>query len=336
MDNSVCVQASSLSDTSNSDINGNRSEATEDNNFHEAVTDLCARSVHSYEASDDQTHDSYGVSGGSDDLGGNMVEDTDSQSLESNAHVEGWHEQVPDNVVGERQWLTSAEIVERIDGSEPNMVGSSQRDTVDEWAHETLQFNVEEHMNEQEVNYVSNEQSEHLAEETLFHGLSDRVDNIEGNRHDDDINWQQSASHLQQWRDEGSENGERDWEQTVVEYTATGWVENTDTNHQESNHFEWTMGNEDRENSHPQEAPEEWQEESGFHEAVQNWLEEEPSDLETPPARQADTFYFPDDDNVNSVELRELLSRYEILLLRVFALSLLTHLDKPFTWIFCS
>ncbi|XP_024926854.1 uncharacterized protein LOC107410562 isoform X1 [Ziziphus jujuba] len=304
LDNSACAQASSLCDTSNSDVIGNRSEATEENNLHESVTDFCARSVHSYEANDDQTCDSHGVSGSSDDLGGNMVEDMDS-CLESNAHVEGWHEQVPDNVVREREWSTSAEIVERRDDAEPNVVGSSQGDTVDEWVHE-------EHRNLQEVNHVSNDQSEHHVEGNLFHSLSDREDNIEGSRHDDDINWQQSASHLQQWQDQGSENDEREWEQTVVEYTATGLVENTDTNHQESNHFEWTMGNEDRENSHLQQAHEEWQEEGGFQEAVQNWLEEEPSDPESLPARQADTFYFPDDDNVYSVELRELLSRRRV------------------------
>lgn len=309
MDNSACVQvSSSLSGTSNSDINGNR---TEENNLHEVVTDFCAQSENSYKSSDDQTHDSHGLSGGSDDLGGNLVEDMDSQSLESNNHIEGWQEQVPDYAVRDWQWSTNTEIVETRDATELNTVGISERNTADQWNHETLQFDFGEHMNVQEVSYVSNVQSELVVEENLFHGLSDRADLLDGNRPGDDTNRLGSAS--LQWQDQVSENEERDWEQEVAEYTASGWIgsigENTDRNQPETTHFEWSIGNEDRENSHLQEVPEEWHEESGFQEAVHNWLDEEPSEPESVPTRQADTYYFPDDDNVYNVELRELLSR---------------------------
>jgi hypothetical protein len=53
-----------------------------------------------------------------------------------------------------------------------------------------------------------------------------------------------------------------------------------------------------------------WHEDDGFQEAVHSWLTE-PSDLEAAPVGRMDPFYFPDDDNVYSMELRELLSRYE-------------------------
>ncbi|KAF3455150.1 hypothetical protein FNV43_RR05598 [Rhamnella rubrinervis] len=312
LDNSVCGQVStSLSGTSNSDINGNR---TEENNLHEVVTDSCAQSVNSYELSNEQTHDSHGLSGGRDDLGGNLVEDMDSQSLESNAHIEGWQEQVPDYEVRDWQWSTNSEIVETRDATEQNTVGNSERNATDQWNSETLQFDIGEHRNLQEVSYVSNVQSELIVEENLFHGLSEHTDNLEGNRLGDDTNRLGSAS--LQWQDQVSENEERDWEQEVAEYDASGWIgsieENTDRNQPETTHFEWSMENEDRENSHLQEAPEEWHEESGFQEAVHNWLEEEPSEPESVPTRQADTFYFPDDDNVYNVELRELLSRRRV------------------------
>lgn len=277
--------------------------------MHKVVTDICARSEHSYESSDDRTHDSHGLSSGSDDLADSLIENMDSHSPESNACIE---EQVPENVVRDWQWSNSPEITETRDATEQNTVVNSERNAADEWTHQTLQFDVGEHRNTQEVGYESNGQSEVIVEENFFNGQSDHGNNLEGNTLDDDTNWQGSAS--PQWQDQVSENDERHWEQTVVEYTASDWTgsigENTDRTLPETTHFEWSARNEDRENSHLQEAPEEWHEESGFQEVVHNWLEEEPSEPESVPTRQADTFYFPDDDNVYNVELRELLSRY--------------------------
>jgi len=65
------------------------------------------------------------------------------------------------------------------------------------------------------------------------------------------------------------------------------------------------------EQAHLQEVPEVWHEDNGFQEAVEHWLEG-PSDQEAVPVSGVDTFYFPDDDNVYNVELRELLNRYVI------------------------
>ena len=67
-------------------------------------------------------------------------------------------------------------------------------------------------------------------------------------------------------------------------------------------------GHEDGENSRLQESHEVWQEDGGFQGAVENWLGGT-SDHESAPVGRIRGFYFPEDDNVYSVELRELLSR---------------------------
>ncbi|KAH1069388.1 hypothetical protein GYH30_006840 [Glycine max] len=66
--------------------------------------------------------------------------------------------------------------------------------------------------------------------------------------------------------------------------------------------------NKDGENSRLQESHEVWQEDGGFQEAVENWLGG-PSDHESAPVGRIRGFYFLEDDNVYSVELRELLNR---------------------------
>ncbi|XP_062119147.1 uncharacterized protein LOC133832884 [Humulus lupulus] len=104
LDNSVYAQASnSLSDTSNKDNISNRNGEPQENNLYEVRDDICEQSELNYEASEDQEHDSHGILDGRSEFGGNAVEDIDSR--ESNAHIiEGWLEQVPDNVVRQWQW----------------------------------------------------------------------------------------------------------------------------------------------------------------------------------------------------------------------------------------
>ena len=325
MDNSVCAQASSsVSDTSNEDILSNGNEQPQGNNLFEVRDDLCEHSELNYEDSDNQEHVSH-ISEGRVELGGNAVEDTDSQ--EPSAQIERWEEQVSDNVVREWQWTTSDEFVQRRDDTEPNTDTDSQENTTDEWACDTVPNGVEERRNIQEASYAANDESEPRREAHDFPGQSDYVDNLEGNTVAE-TNRAESASELQQWQDQSSENEEGDWEHDVAEYTE--WRdsprEDMDENQQQPAEFGWSQGNENIENSNLEEVPEEWHEEGGFQEAVQSWLEG-PSDHDAVPATQVDTFYFPDDDNVYSMELRELLSRYKQNLPQAFAL---THVDVFF------
>ncbi|PON55344.1 Ring/U-Box superfamily protein [Parasponia andersonii] len=311
LDNSVCAQGStSLSDSSNDDIIPNGNEQPQGNTLYMVRDDFFEQSELT-EGSDDREHESHVVSNGRDELGGNAVEDVESRA--SDAHiVEGWQEEVPDNVIREWQWSTGVEFVGRGDGTEPNAEVDSQETTADEWARDTMQNVVEERRNMREDSYTVDDQSDPMRETNDFPGLSGHAGNLE----DDTVantNRQESASEVQQWPDQSSDNEEGDWERDVAEYTE--WrespSENVDGDQQQPAEFGWSQGNEDRENSHLEDVPEEWHEEGGFQEAVQSWLEV-PSDSEAVPARQVDTFYFPDDDNVYSMELRELLSRRRV------------------------
>ncbi|XP_062105176.1 uncharacterized protein LOC133816875 isoform X2 [Humulus lupulus] len=312
LDNSVCAQASSsLSDTSNEDNISNRNGEPQENNLYEVRDDICEQSELNYEASEDQEHDSHGILDGQSEFGGNVVEDIDSR--ESNAHIiEGWHEQVPDNVVRQWQWSTNSEFVDRRDDTELNTDVDSQENTTGEWAHHTLHVGVEERRNILEASYAANDESEPRRESNDYPHLSGPADNLEGNTVAHMIT-QESASEVQQWQDQSSAIEEGDWVQDVAEYSE--WTDSPGENmgnQSQAAEFGWSQGNEDLENSHLEEVPEEeWHEEGDFQEAVQSWLEG-PSDNEAVPSRQVDTYYFPDDDNVYSMELRELLSRRRV------------------------
>ncbi|KAL5580151.1 hypothetical protein UlMin_012593 [Ulmus minor] len=312
LDNSGSGQASStLSDASNNDSNSNTHVQSQENNLYGIVNDFCEQSELHYEPSENREGDSHERSDSRDEFVGNTVEIIDTRESDDAHAVVGSLEQDPDHMVTERQSSTSNEFVERRDETEQNMDGDLQESTTDEGAQETLQAGGGDHRNVQEAGYPSNEQSEPSREPNDFLGLPDHSDNLERSRIDD-INRQESASEVQQWHDQVSENEERAWEQSAVEDTEwrNDLSESTEENQQQTTEFEWSVGNGDRENSHLEEVPHEWHEEAGFQEAVQNWLEE-PSDHDI-PATRVDTFYFPDDDNVYSMELRELLSRRRV------------------------
>nr|KYP51811.1 E3 ubiquitin-protein ligase NEURL1B [Cajanus cajan] len=105
-------------------------------------------------------------------------------------------------------------------------------------------------------------------------------------------------------------------EEVIIENDGSDWHQSVDDNQLNSTANEWPqniLGSEDGENSRmqEQEAPEVWQEDGGFQEAVEIWLGG-PSDNEAAPVGRIHGFYFPEDDNVYSVELRELLSRRSV------------------------
>ncbi|KAG7942266.1 hypothetical protein I3843_16G094000 [Carya illinoinensis] len=163
-----------------------------------------------------------------------------------------------------------------------------------------------EHNNVQEAGEEISGQSERIVQESYTLGSSDHTENY-------DIIWPESAAQMEQWPKHIMETEERDSQQVNVEYHEwrDGIREGVDENRLgiTSNHQE--LGNEDMEQAQLQQALEEWHEDNGFQEAVQHWLEG-PSGSEAVPDRGVDTVYFPDDDNVYSVELRELLNRRRV------------------------
>lgn len=293
LDTSVSGQVSgNHSDTStNNEINGDGNDQPQANNL-QAVQDEPS----------EQSEPRYEENYGRNDLGDDAVEDIGRQG--SSAHEEDCQEQLSENDV----------FIQRGDGTDQSLNGNSQENIASEQV-ETLLNGSGEHNNVQEAGEEISGQSERIVEESYTLGSSDHTENY-------DIIWPESAAQMEQLPEHIMETEERDSQQVNVEYhewrdgirevVDENWLGIT-SNHQE-------LGNEDMEQAQLQQALEEWHEDNGFQEAVQHWLEG-PSGSEAVPDRRVDTVYFPDDDNVYSVELRELLNRYEICHKRTYALK---------------
>ncbi|MBA0692426.1 hypothetical protein Goari_009989, partial [Gossypium aridum] len=134
------------------------------------------------------------------------------------------------------------------------------------------------------------------------------------------ISWQENATQGGNWREPTTNNERESWQQSrYAQFNEwrEGNAEEMDTNWPESSDSYYRQdipGNVNGEESDSQEAQRVWHED-GSREAVENWSEG-PSD--PPRARRAtpvgrfSRFHPPEDDNVYSMELRELLSRRSV------------------------
>ncbi|CAL0334005.1 unnamed protein product [Lupinus luteus] len=197
-------------------------------------------------------------------------------------------------------------LVERRNSTGQNVDVMPTMVTSNEFTQESLQIEDSENSDLQEFYEASNEQSE----------LGD-INNGENNHMEDnivdDMNWSESNALQGDQLEEVIDSEESDWHQ-INAYWRNITEENVDDNQLSSTASEWhenSLGNEDGDNSRLPEAPEVWQEDGGFQDAVENWLGG-PPDREGAPVRRIPELYFPDDDNVYSGELRELLSRRSV------------------------
>ncbi|GMY15921.1 protein neuralized [Fagus crenata] len=290
LDTPVCGQVSSNdSDTSsNSGINGIRNDQTRANNAENVVDELSEQFDPNNEES--SSHRLLDVR---NDLEDDVIEDIEWHR--SSAHEEEWQEQLSESDV----------FIERRDGMGQSLNGNSQDIAASEWS-ETLLNESGERYYMQEAGEEISGQSEPIIEESSIHGLSDHAYNL-------DINWQEAAAQVVQWPEQVMETEYRDSQQDNMEYSEwrDGIREDTVENQLGSTSTHQELGNEDMEQAHLQEAPEVWHDDNGFQEAVQHWLEG-PTDQGSGPVGGVDTYYFPDDDNVYSVEIRELLNRRRV------------------------
>lgn len=129
-----------------------------------------------------------------------------------------------------------------------------------------------------------------MIQESPTQGDSLRQDEAE----DDTGFWQSSLEgRLDRWPSEIEEGPDRTWE------------DNAEDLHSE------TVEEDDREHGHLQEEHDGWHDDES-HGTMENWQDDyQDSTLDTGPIpRTENRFIPPDDDNVYSMELRELLSRY--------------------------
>lgn len=237
------------------------------------------------------------------------VQGTTSENLncqESNAQVGDRMQHFPIESLDCQSSFSAS--VERVNNTEQNVDVLPIDYGANEITQQSLRIEDSQHSNNQEFSEVHIEHSGLCDINSNENNSSNHDIHMDGNV--DDVNWNESSTLEVEQPEEAFENEGSDWYQNNIEWRNSA-EENADGNQISNTGNEWpenTLGNADGENSHLQESHEAWQEDGGFQEAVENWLGG-PSDHENAPVGRIRGFYFPEDDNVYSVELRELLNR---------------------------
>ncbi|XP_027910364.1 uncharacterized protein LOC114169423 isoform X2 [Vigna unguiculata] len=304
-ENSGCSQATSnVSDTSSNvdNIDFSTNEQMGSNSSHLVPI------VHS-EQSDPNHRGSDGL-GVSDSQ--SCVQGTTSENLnwqESNAQVGDRMQHLP---IGSLDCQSSfSASVDSVNSNEQNVDVLPIDYDANEITQQSLPIEYSMYNNNQESSEVHIEHSELCDINSIENNSSNHGIHMDGNV--DDVNWNESSALEVEQPEEAFENEGSDWYQNNIEW-RNSTEESAGGNQLSNPGNEWpenTLGNGDGENSHLQESHEAWQEDGGFQEAVENWLGG-PSDHESAPAGRIRGFYFPEDDNVYSVELRELLNRRSV------------------------
>ncbi|XP_050209108.1 uncharacterized protein LOC126659822 [Mercurialis annua] len=177
----------------------------------------------------------------------------------------------------------------------------------------------------QSIQHEDSEQPHPRNQENGIPRLSDQVDTTENNTVINDMNWQESADQREGWEEQTTNNEGQDWPQpefSQLNEWRNSDAEPMDGNWPENSANSWPQETAEmihNDQSHPQEAQEGWRESASLR-TVENWTER-PSDpprtrravpVRSVPIRRFNRFHPPDDDNVYSMELRELLSRRSV------------------------
>ncbi|XP_044461832.1 uncharacterized protein LOC123193107 [Mangifera indica] len=163
----------------------------------------------------------------------------------------------------------------------------------------------------QDAQHETNEQLQSRNQETDIHWLPDQTGNLESNTSVGNTNWPETSN---------QEDDRGNWQHSGYSQFDESRNSNEaemDTNWQQSPVNVWpqeTPRNADREEDHPQMAQGVWHED-GAREAARSWSEgpsDPPRTRRAAPVRRLSRFHPPEDDNVYSMELRELLSRRSV------------------------
>ncbi|XP_010658322.1 uncharacterized protein LOC100241098 isoform X2 [Vitis vinifera] len=206
----------------------------------------------------------------------------------------------------------------------PSMAASElvqlrQRHTVS-GLREGFRSRLENIVRGQELQHENNEQSQPRSQENDIQLPEDLAGNMESTTPIESMNWQETANQGGNWHEQAAADERENWQQsTYDEFNdwRDGAAEDMDGTWQENSVNDWPQGSPG--NAHggevvPQETHGGWSE-NVSREAVESWSEgpsDPPRTRRTVPVRRINRFHPPDDDNVYSMELRELLSRRSV------------------------
>ncbi|KAF5742583.1 hypothetical protein HS088_TW09G00634 [Tripterygium wilfordii] len=167
----------------------------------------------------------------------------------------------------------------------------------------------------QDVQVEINVESQPRSQGSDIHNLSEPTSSSESSTISDNMNWQETANHQDDWQEEITTAERDNWPESTYSQSndwRDGNAEAIGGNWQENSVNDWpqeTPGNVDNRGNLP-EVRGVWHE-NGLEEAVENWSSG-PSNPPRPRYRRFNRFHPPEDDNVYSMELRELLSRRSV------------------------
>ncbi|KAF5744792.1 Ring/U-Box superfamily protein putative isoform 1 [Tripterygium wilfordii] len=301
LDHSCDQAGGNLSDTSsNIDTYGNRNEQNSEISSLQLVHE-----IHGQFDSNNEEIESHGLSNGRTNMEGSILEERCSQ--EATDCLEEWSEQVSESDVRDMQQLASVSNLERGDVNGQEEERNWQEGPNSETSLESFRNEGDVHFEQpsEVVTYRSHRNREDYSGSIL----SDHSDSVESNT-TEDLNQLESSTLVEQQHDQVLE--------TVVgnlfgsNEMRGGIGDDVDRRQQETTNglSQSFLGNEDLEHDRMQQASEVWRVDGEYQEAMQNWFDG-PSD-ETVSVGRVDTFYLPDDGNVYSTEIRELLTRRSV------------------------
>ncbi|KAI9157421.1 hypothetical protein LWI28_022260 [Acer negundo] len=172
----------------------------------------------------------------------------------------------------------------------------------------------------QDALHETNEHVQPRSQESDIQRLPDQTDSLEINTAVENLNQPETSDQGGNWQEQITEDNRGNWQQPSYSQFDESRNSNDaemDSNWQRNPVNDWaqqTPGIVNAEADQPQEAQGVWRE-NGSREAVESWSEgpsDPPRTRRTVPARRFNRFHPPDDDNVYSMELRELLSRRSV------------------------
>ncbi|CDP07016.1 unnamed protein product [Coffea canephora] len=133
----------------------------------------------------------------------------------------------------------------------------------------------------------------------------------------EDSNWQETSAQVEEEQELFLDHEQIEWQQptsTEADEWAHGNEEGLTETWEENIAHQWDQerpDNDFRDHHNTQEPNEDWHDD-GLQEAIDSWLDVPSGQGVGGSSGRVDAFYFPEDDNVYSMELRELLSRRRV------------------------